>query len=178
MTYMPTLVFQLVCFAYSAGLGFALGIVYDSGRMLFYLLTGNDKKLQVLRDIIYLLFCLAADFIFVLVMSDGELLLYIFIGQIIGLSVYFYSVSPSVLPAVKSTITRVRGRVTGICGKILHIKTGLYRKMNENLQRSRFFCKKHLHIRHNIVYNFLRRTIFDSLIFKNRGDGSGKKRKE
>ena len=175
MSYMPTLAFQLVCFAYSAGLGFSLGIVYDLSRMLFYLLTGNDKKYQTLRDIIYLLFCLLADFIFVLVMSDGQLLLYIFVGQLIGLAVYFYSVSPSVYPPVRSAINRLRGRISSLCGRFLLIKASLSRKISKKMCSIRIFCKKHLHIRHNMVYNFLRGTVFDRLILRNRGDESGKR---
>jgi hypothetical protein len=178
MSYMPTLIFQLVCFAYSAGLGFSLGIVYDLSRMLFFILTGNDKKHQVLRDIIYLLFCLLADFIFVLVMSDGQFLLYIFIGQFIGLAVYFYSVSPCIFPAVRAAIIHLRGHVAAVYGKILSIKTALYKKTSKKMCRIRKICKKHLHIRHNIVYNFLRRTIFDGLILRNRGDEDGKREKE
>lgn len=178
MDYMPTLVYQLVCFAYSSGLGFSLGIVYDLSRMLFYLLTGNDKKFQAFRDIIYLLICLTANFIFVLVMSDGQFMLYIFIGEIIGLAVYFYSVSPLLFPVFKSTIAVIRRRILSAYGKILHIKTDLCKKVNKILQHYGFFCKKHLHIRHNIVYNFLRETVFNSLIPKNRGDESGKREKE
>ena len=178
MTYMPTLVFQLVCFAYSAGLGFSLGIVYDLCRTLFFILTGNDKKLQTLRDIIYLLFCLLAEFIFVLVMSDGEFLLYIFVGQLIGLAVYFYSVSQCLFPALKSTIDRIRGRVATVNGKLLRLKVRFCEKTSKNMCGFRIFCKKHLHIRHSIVYNFLRGTVFGSLIFKNRGDESGKREKE
>lgn len=178
MDYMPTLVYQLVCFAYSAGLGFSLGIVCDLSRMFFYLLTGSDKKFQAFRDIICLLLCTAVTFIFVLVMCDGQFLLYVFVGEIIGFAVYFYSVSPFLFPAVKSTIGRLRRRIVLVHGKILHIKTLLCKKLSKKMNKCRFFCKKHLHIRHSIVYNFLRGTVFDGLILKNRGDESGKREKE
>ena len=75
MEYMPSPTGQAIGFIYSAGLGFALGLVYDYFRIFFYMLTGSDKKLTVTRDIIYLLFCLAANFLFLLVMCDGRMML-------------------------------------------------------------------------------------------------------
>ncbi len=178
MEYMPSLTGRLVGFAYSAGLGFTLGIIYDLCRMFFYLLTGSDKKFSVIRDIIYLLVCLSATFIFLLVVSDGQFLMYIFLSEILGLALYSYSLSPLVYPPIKAVIRCLRRLIEGVISEILHIKTQIYKKTSKILHSRGLFSKKHLHIRHNIVYNFLRGTVFGGLILRNRGDESGKREKE
>ncbi len=177
MQYMPSAAFQAVSFMYSAGLGFTLGIIYDFFRMLFYLLTGSDKKLSVLRDIIYLTVCLSLTFLFLLVMCNGRLLLYVFIGEVAGLAVYFYSVSDFFMLPLKRKIGRLRRQITAIKRFLIRIKIKFWRfkeKINKNLHKIRFFSQKHLHIRHNIVYNLSVKLCPHSLILKNRGDESGK----
>lgn len=176
MQYMPSLVFQAVCFLYSAGLGFTLGIIYDLFRMLFYLLTGSDKKFLAFRDIIFLTVCLVATFLFLLVMCDGQLLTYIFVGEALGLWVYFYSLSDFFFLPVKRQINRLRRQFTKIKMLFVKIKTRFFQiseKIHKNLHNCVFFLRKHLHIRHNIVYNLCVK-LCPSIIFKNRGDGSGK----
>lgn len=176
MQYMPSLVFQAVCFLYSAGLGFTLGIIYDLFRMLFYLLTGSDKKFLVFRDIIFLSVCLAATFIFLLVMCDGQLLTYVFLGEVLGLWVYFYSLSSFLFLPVKRLIKHIRRQFTKIKTLFIKIKTRfavIREKIYKNLYNCGNFLRKHLHIRHNIVYNLCVK-LYPSIIFKNRGDGSGK----
>lgn len=176
MQYMPTPAFQLVCFMYSAGLGFTLGIIYDLFRILFYLHTGNDKKLTVLRDIMFLSVCLWATFIFLLVVCNGQLLLYIFAGEAIGLRIYFYSLSPFIFPQAKRLMKCIRKYFLALNLFLFKIKTffgEIFKKSYKNLQKCIFFLRKHLHIRHNIVYNLCVK-LCPSIIFKNRGDGSGK----
>ncbi len=177
MQYMPSVAFQAVSLLYSAGLGFTLGIIYDLFRMLFYLLTGNDKKFLVIRDIIYSLLCLSATFLFLLVICNGKLLLYVFLGEAAGLTIYFYSLSDFVFLPVKRRIKRIRCNFVKfknfsnkIRGRILSFKE----KINKNLHKTRFFSQKDLHIRHNIVYNLSVKLYPCRLIFKKRGDESGR----
>ena len=54
--YLPKSSEQLLTIVYSAGIGFALGFIYEILRLIFYLLSGSDKKFTLLRDIIFLLF--------------------------------------------------------------------------------------------------------------------------
>ncbi len=170
MQYMPSAAFQAVSLMYSAGLGFTLGIIYDFFRMLFYLLTGSDKKFLVVRDIIYLTVCLAATFLFLLVICNGRLVLYVFVGEAAGLSVYFYSVSSFFVLPLKRKINALRRQINKIKRKINAVKQKVYKK----LHKKRIFSQKDLHIRHNIVYNLSVKLCPHSLILKNRGDESGK----
>lgn len=108
MEYMPSVTSQAVGFFYSAGLGFALGLVYDFFRIIFYMLTGSDKKMSVPRDIMYLLFCLAVNFIFLLVMCSGRMMLYVFAGEAIGFAAYFRTLSRGIYRPLRSVIFSVR----------------------------------------------------------------------
>ncbi len=174
MQYMPTLAFQLVCFMYSAGLGFSLGIVYDLIRIFFYLLTGSAKKLRGVRDIIYVFVCLAATFLFLLAVCDGQLFMYVFLAEGLGIYVYFYSLSSFVFYPAKTAINAVRRLFMKFKKKICILKTQnsvLAKKILNFLHK---FTKKDLHIRHNIVYNFFVKLCSGSFILKNRGDEGGK----
>lgn len=108
MEYMPSAAGQAVGFFYSAGLGFALGLVYDFFRIFFYMLTGSDKKLSMFRDIMYLLCCLAVNFLFLLVMCSGRMMLYVFVGEGIGLLAYFRTLSGSIYPRLKVFVAVIR----------------------------------------------------------------------
>lgn len=111
MEYMPSAASQAIGFIYSAGLGFALGLVFDFFRIFFYLLTGSDKKLSGVRDIIYLLFCLAVDFMFLLVMCSGKLMMYVFVGEGIGLLVYARTLSGTIYRPLKGFFTLIRQKI-------------------------------------------------------------------
>lgn len=171
MQYMPTLAFQAVCFMYSAGLGFALAIVYDLFRIFFFILTGSDKKQVVLRDIIFITVWLWVNFIFLLTVCEGRLFLYVFLAQAGGAFVWFYSLSDiAFLPAkraikaVKRHFLRQKDCLCRVKGRILNI-------IEKILKKSHKTVKKYLHIRHNIVYNFFVNLLSGSFTKKKRGDG-------
>lgn len=88
MDYIPHELFQLKGFIYSAGLGFTLSILYDFIRIIFFILTRSDKIVTVVRDIIYMLFCLIANFIFLLVMCEGQVVFYAIAGELLGITVH------------------------------------------------------------------------------------------
>ena len=133
MQYMPSLNFQVGCILYSAGLGFSLGIIYDLFRMLFYLLTGSDKKLVNLRDIIYSIVCLAATFLFLLVMCDGQILVYVFIAEAVGAYIYFRTLSRQIFSPVRKVIVIIRRFFARIKRFLSEIKTKITEEENKEL---------------------------------------------
>ena len=153
MSYMPSLRWQTTGFIYSAGLGFCLGLVYDFFRIIFYLLTGSDKKHAAVRDIMFMLVFLWADFLFLLIMCSGRLVLYAFAGEGIGLAVYFYSLSGSFYPPLKQLFKRVR-RAVLLFLNILTARFAHFRNfLIEKLKKLQKILKKLLQIRHNLLYN-------------------------
>lgn len=135
MEYMPTPAYQTVGFVYSAGLGFCLGLVYDFFRIIFYLLTGSDKKLMTLRDIIYSLVCLIVNFLFLLVMCSGRVMLYVFAGEGIGMYIYFLTLSDTVFRPSKAVLKGIRKSAV----KIRKFFNSLYLKILTFFQN---ICKK------------------------------------
>lgn len=108
MDYMPSVMQQTVSFVYSSGLGFCFGLLYDFFGIIFYLFTGNDKKLSVPRDIIYMFFCLTVHFIFVLVMCSGQIQMFTVVGEIAGLTAYFKTLSGYITVPLKKIIVMLR----------------------------------------------------------------------
>lgn len=145
MEFMPTPAGQATGFFYSAGLGFCLGFVYDLFRIFFYLLTGSDKKLSVVRDIIYLLVFTAADFIFILVICSGRMMLYVFAGQLIGLAAYFYTLGNLIYPPLKSVLMSIRKRIADLIsffGKLRLKICNLYQINEKFSKKEKKFYKK------------------------------------
>lgn len=170
MRYMPTLAFQTVCFMYSAGLGFSLAIVYDLFRILFYMLTGSDKKYSWVRDIIFTAVCLIANFIFLLVVCDGRMYVYSFLSEAGGAFVWFYSVSSFLFFPAKRAIKKVKRYFSHIKDFFIRIKTRIYAFFEKIFKKLHKTVKKYLHIRHNIVYNFFVNLCSGVFIKKKRGD--------
>ena len=148
MSYMPSLAWQTSGFIYSAGLGFCLGFVYDFLRIIFYLITGSDKKHTLLRDIIFMFVVLWSDFLFLLVMCSGKLMLYAFAGESIGLIVYFYSLSGLFYCSSKDVIRRIRCAFFTSFAFAAAKKSRFLSYVMEKFKKSKIFFKKLLHIRH------------------------------
>ncbi|HAX84619.1 MAG TPA: hypothetical protein DCY15_09375, partial [Ruminococcaceae bacterium] len=74
--YMPKVTEQLLTIVYSLGIGLALGFIYEIMRLIFFLVSGNDKKFTLLRDIMFLLLCLVLTFFFYLIRCNGRVTFY------------------------------------------------------------------------------------------------------
>ena len=176
MRYMPSLTYQIISFVYSAGLGFALGTAYDALKILFYLFTGSDKRFSVSRDLIYSFVCLAATFLFLLVLCDGKLYLYIFIGEGTGLFIYLYALSGIFILPVKRKIDKIKRQLVKIKNFFIRIKTKsntmckkICKKFDKRIKKS----KKYLHNRYALLYNFSVKLCSQKNELKNRGDENG-----
>ena len=115
MDYMPDAMSQTVSLVYSAGLGFCFGLAYDIIKIIFYSLTGSDKKLSTLRDIIYVFVCLCAHFLFMLVMCSGRVMMFTFLGEAAGLYVYFITLSSQIAVPLRCFAKKTRTLIEKIC---------------------------------------------------------------
>lgn len=82
--YLPNYANQIAGVLYSVGIGCALGFFYEFVRIIFFIATGNDKKFTLARDIIFLLVCLAGNFLFLLIQFNGKVMFYAVLGEISG----------------------------------------------------------------------------------------------
>ncbi len=81
---------QTMNFLLSLGVGFVLGIVYDSFRILRICISSR-KIVIILFDIIYCIFFGLAFFLFLLTTNEGQFRFYLFVGSGVGFSVYYFS---------------------------------------------------------------------------------------
>ncbi len=166
--YLPKASQQLLTVIYSVGIGFALGFFYEILRLIFFMLTGSDKKFILLRDIIFLLFVLSVTFLFFLVRCNGRVTFYSVTGVGIGGLAAFKCVDPfmSFLIGKKmknySKLRNLRRRRSLFVPK--------FRKKQKNIINYKKNSKNDLHNQHEIVYNqsVTVRPLTDEA--KNRGD--------
>ncbi|MBQ7549401.1 MAG: spore cortex biosynthesis protein YabQ [Clostridia bacterium] len=139
MEYLPDTAYRAAGFFYSAGLGFALGIVYDLFRLFLFVITGSDKKFAVAGDIIYMLFSLFATFVLLLVRFGGEVSFYAIAGEAAGAMIYGLTLRSLIFARVKRTVKKIR-RIFALFGK----KTAaFFKKAAALIQKSGFSFKKH-----------------------------------
>lgn len=175
--YLPSFNGQLTGFLYSAGIGFALGILYELIRIIFFVLSGSDKKFVLLRDIILMSVCFAVSFVFFLVKYNGNITFYAVLGEAIGGVVAFKSFDSIVSVFIKRVLRKIRGRIISFAAKIKALKNKFVAKL-QNIQKNRKKVQKKsqkvLHNQHKIVYNQSEGKYPRSIIRK-RGDRNGRK---
>lgn len=153
--YLPKSSEQLLTLIYSVGIGFALGFFYEVLRVIFYLLSGSDKKFTLLRDIIFLLFCLGVTFFYFLVRCNGKVTFYAVLGEAVGGFAAFKTLNPFVTFLIRKRLARLRKKLSVIPK---FIKRAIFfvrnkQKNIKNFNKSKKKCKNDLHNRHDIVYN-------------------------
>jgi spore cortex biosynthesis protein YabQ len=91
----------------AALLGFVLGAVYDIFRVLRVVaLRGHIAAF--LLDIIYWLICASATFIFILLQNDGKLRALLLIAEVLGASLYYFTIGAIVIKRVEAATETVR----------------------------------------------------------------------
>lgn len=91
MEYIQGLSEQLKVFLWGIGLGFLLGAVYDFFKILRICMS--LRGVTVICDLLYSLLVTAATFCFVLAFSEGEIRFYIFLAEILGWLIWFFTFS-------------------------------------------------------------------------------------
>lgn len=153
--YLPKSSEQLLTLIYSVGIGFALGFFYEVLRVIFYLLSGSDKKFTLLRDIIFLLFCLGVTFFYFLVRCNGKVTFYAVLGEAVGGFAAFKTLNPFVTFLIRKRLARLRKKLS-VIPKFIKRAIFFVRNKQKNIKnsnKSKKNCKNDLHNRHDIVYN-------------------------
>lgn len=106
--YLPKVSEQLEGLLYSVGIGFALWFVYEIIRLIFCLLSGNDKKFTLQRDIIFLLVALVCTFFFLIVRYNGKVMFFALLGEMSGGYLAFRLIDPFVYFIINCFIKKLR----------------------------------------------------------------------
>lgn len=91
MEYIQALSEQLKVFLLGIGLGFLLGAAYDFLKILRVCIS--FRGFTVICDLLYSLSVTMATFCFVLAFSGGEIRFYIFLAEILGWLIWFFTFS-------------------------------------------------------------------------------------
>lgn len=91
MEYIQALSEQLKVFLLGIGLGFLLGAAYDFFKILRVCIS--FRGITVICDLLYSLLVTTATFCFVLAFSGGEIRFYIFLAEILGWLIWFFTFS-------------------------------------------------------------------------------------
>lgn len=87
-----TLSSQIVVFLGSLALGATLSLFYDIFRVFDVILMCKPKRV-FLEDVIYLVLCAIATFVYMLITSMGEIRGYILIAMLLGWTFFHVSIS-------------------------------------------------------------------------------------
>lgn len=86
-----SLVYQIVAFGTSIGIGVALSLIFDFFKIIE--LTLGKKELKTFFvDVIYFIFCAFISFLYMMVVSSGEIRIFYMIGEVAGWFLYHLTV--------------------------------------------------------------------------------------
>ena len=80
----------------SCGLGFLLGAYYDVFRVLRLILK-KGKLSYFVQDILFFVTAAVVTFLFSLAVMNGQLRFYLFLGEIVGFTAYYFTVGVVVM---------------------------------------------------------------------------------
>ena len=134
--YLPKSSEQLLTIVYSAGIGFALGFIYEILRLIFYLLSGSDKKFTLLRDIIFLLFVFTVTFFFFLVRCNGKVTFYAVAGEALGGFAAFKMIDPFMSYLIRKRLRKLRKKLAKLhdIGRRVSVFTEKIKKKEKNIR--------------------------------------------
>lgn len=140
--YLPNFSGQLTGFLYSVGIGFALGLFYELIRIIFFVLSGNDKKFVPLRNIIFLSVYFAVSFIFFLVKYNGNITFYAVLGEAIGRIAAFKAFDSIVSVFIGRVLHKIRERIISAVAKLRALKLNYVTKLQNIKKNSKKVQKK------------------------------------
>ncbi len=153
--YLPKSSEQLLTIVYSVGIGFALGFIYEILRLIFYLLSGSDKKFTLLRDIIFLLFVFTVTFFFFLVRCNGKVTFYAVAGEALGGFAAFKMIDPFMSYLIRKRLRKLRKKLAKLhdIGRRVSVFTEKIKKKEKNIAKGKKNSENDLHNQYEIVYN-------------------------
>ncbi|MCL2508852.1 MAG: septum formation initiator family protein [Oscillospiraceae bacterium] len=107
MTYLQSLSDQTYVFLQAFGFGFLLGVFYDVFRTV-RLAFSSGKRFIFVQDIIYVMVCAVASFLFFLVVNNGTVRGYAFLAELMGWLVYYFSLGVVAIRFSAMTVRFIR----------------------------------------------------------------------
>jgi len=163
-------------FLQSLFLGGAFGLLYDAFRITRIAIP-VPRWIVFIEDVLFFLACAVSTFFFLMRVIDGQLRFFIFIGTILGMVIYFYSLSILIMGLSGAIIRAVKAVLRAAYRWILFPVWWLFYNIVVLLMRpARFLgnrfkktaqrCKYVLKVRHKILYNQLKSSLLGKVAKK------------
>ena len=164
---------QTTLFLKSVLLGGAFGLLYDLLRITRIALP-TAKWAVFIGDVLFFKVCAAATFLFLMRTIDGQVRFFIFVGVILGLLLYFQTlsipimgVSSAVIRAVKAILRAIYRWILFPIWRIFYNITVLIlrpaRFLGLKLKKTAQRCKYSLKNKHIVLYNQLKRKVIGKM---------------
>lgn len=143
--YSLSLAQQTKGFLLSLGMGFLLGILYDLIRIIRISIS-RGKTAVIICDIIFCAFTCLFTFLFCLTVNEGEIRLYLVLGEIAGFFTYYFSLGAVIFSCSEKIIGFIKKLFRSVFGVILFPFKWIFEKIwkvfNKLLKKSRKNTKK------------------------------------
>lgn len=172
---------QTVLFIEALALGFVLGFCMEPLRICRLMLRPGAVSV-FFQDIIYWFFCSVCSFVFILTVNSGQLRIFLIIGIVLGMVIYFLTLGALIMRASKAIVAFIRRVFRFVDRKIARPIAGVYDKTKQNVVKSanklRVYHKKiqnnvNYRLKHNriLLYNLIhtKRSRDDAQKSGNRG---------
>lgn len=143
--YSLSLAQQTKGFLLALGMGFLLGILYDLIRIIRISIS-RGKAAVIICDIIFCAVACICTFLFCLTVNEGEIRLYLVLGEVAGFFVYYFSLGAVIFSYSEKIIDFIKGLFKSVFGVILFPFKWIFGKIrkvfNKLLKKSRKNSKK------------------------------------
>ncbi len=150
---------QTSCFLQAILLGMVLGAFYDAFRFLRVMIK-SPSAVILIEDALYFAVAAFISFSFMLQLTDGEIRIFVLIGEALGAVLYINTVGEilfriykSVARVIKKVLTRVLGLISIPLRKIFQFIRKIIKKTKEKFKKRIKNKKTRLKRHRGMVYN-------------------------
>lgn len=143
--YSLSLAQQTKGFLFALGMGFLLGILYDLIRIIRISIS-RGKVAVIVCDIIFCAIACLCTFLFCLTVNEGEIRLYLVLGEVAGFFTYYFSLGAIIFSCSERIIEFIKKIMRSVFGVILFPFKWIFEKFwkvfNKLIKKSRKNTKK------------------------------------
>jgi len=178
---------QTTIFLQAILLGFVYGILYDAFRIT-RIAVPTARWVIFVQDVLFFFICAVSTFFFLMRTMDGQVRFFVLLGAVLGMIIYFYSlsilimgVSAAIIRVVKTVLSWVYRWILLPIWRIIYSFVVLImrpiRFLGARFEKTVQRCKYGLKVRRKMLYNQLSDKLTGMRAQKRQRDQARKKRK-
>lgn len=143
---------QTILFLEATAVGFFLGFCMEPLR-IYRLMLRPGAVAVFFQDIIYWSLCSVCSFVFILTVNLGQLRIFLVIGIVIGMVVYFLTLGSLIMKVSKAIVSLIRRALRFINRRVICPISGVYDKTKKKMGKSAVKLQVyHKKIQNNVNY--------------------------